>query len=128
MSILSRALAILLFAGLSGAPGAARADTTAAEIEFILTTVGQSDCLFIRNGTEHPAGDAESHLRMKYRRGARYVTTAEDFIDRLASSSSWTRRPYQIRCPGEAEKTAASWLHSMLRDYRQAQLGAAPSI
>ena len=77
---------------------------------------------------EHPAGDAESHLRMKYKKGARYVDSSEDFIDRLASSSSWTGRPYHIRCPEEAEQTAAAWLHSMLRDYRRGPLAATPSL
>jgi hypothetical protein len=127
-SLLHRPLAILLFAGLSCASGTAWADTTGAEIEYILATVGQSECVFIRNGTEHPAGDAESHLRMKYKKGARYVDSSEDFIDRLASSSSWTGRPYHIRCPEEAEQTAAAWLHSMLRDYRRGQLAATPSL
>ena len=119
-SFLHRSLAILLFAGLTSASGTAWADSSDAEIEYILTTVGQSGCVFVRNGTEHPSGEAESHLRMKYRKGARYVNSSEDFIDRLASSSSWTNRPYRIRCPDEAEQTAAVWLHSMLRDYRRA--------
>ena len=118
-SILRRSIAILLFAGLSCASGTAWADTTDAEIQYILTTVGQSECIFVRNGTEHPPGEAESHLRLKYRKGARYVNSSEDFIDRLASSSSWTNRLYRIRCPGEAEQTATVWLHSMLRDYRR---------
>jgi hypothetical protein len=127
----NRSLAILLFAGLSGAVGTAWAATTEAEtqaeIDYILTTVGRSECVFIRNGTEHSAVDAESHLRLKYKRGARYVDTSEDFIDRLASSSSWTNKPYQVRCSDGREMTASAWLHSMLRDYRQAELAASPS-
>ena len=119
----SLATAIIALAWLSGAPALADA-TTDAEIEYILTTVGQSECVFVRNGSEHSASDAEIHLRLKYRKGARYVDSSEDFIDRLASGSSWTKQPYQIRCPGRPETKASPWLHSMLRDYRQAKLMA----
>ena len=34
------------------------------------------------------ADDAADHLRLKHRRGKRYATSAETFIDRLASKSS----------------------------------------
>jgi hypothetical protein len=128
MSISTRSLAGLLCVGLLGASGGALADVTEAEVEHILTRVGRSQCVFVRNGREHPAADAESHLRMKYRKGARYVDSTEDFIERLASSSSWTKDPYQIRCPGQTETTASVWLHSMLRDYRRTPPGHAPSL
>jgi hypothetical protein len=128
MSISTRSLAGLLCVGLLGGSGGALADAAEAEIEHILIRVGQSQCVFIRNGREHPAADAESHLRMKYRKGARYVDSTEDFIERLASSSSWTKEPYQIRCPGQTETTASVWLHSMLRDYRGTPLANAPPL
>jgi hypothetical protein len=71
-----------------------------AEIEYLLTSIGSSNCVFIRNGTEHPAASAESHLRMKYEKTRRYIDNAEEFIDKLASESSWTGKPYTLACPG----------------------------
>lgn len=96
------------------------ADTadTAAEIEYLLTTIGSSGCTFIRNGKRHSAKDAEAHLRMKYKRGKRYATTAELFIERLAASSSMSKKPYYIECSGEEPVPNSDWLTRRLRDFR----------
>jgi len=97
----------------------AMADGAAAEIEYLLTTMGQSDCTFIRNGEEHDAEDAEAHLRMKYRRGKRYASTAEDFIENLASKSSMSRKPYLISCDGAEPGESGAWLRELLNEYRR---------
>jgi len=89
-----------------------------AEVEYLLSAVGTSDCLFVRNGTEHPPADAEDHLRMKYRKGARYVSNADDFIARIASKSSWSGKPYQILCPGEEPQPSSQWLNEHLTQFR----------
>ena len=89
------------------------------EIEHLIQRVENSGCSYVRNGTEHSAADAADHLRLKHRRGKRYVDTAEHFIDRLASESSWTGKPYQMRCGGRTEPSAV-WLHRALDDYREA--------
>ena len=91
------------------------------EVEYLLSAVGNSDCLFIRNGTEHPPAEAEAHLRMKYRKGARYVSSADDFIARIASKSSWSGRPYQIHCPGHELQSSSQWLNDRLNRYRSAR-------
>ena len=88
------------------------------EIEFLLTAVGDSGCLFVRNGETYPSSDAEAHLRMKYRRGERYAPTAEKFIERLASGSSISKEPYLIRCGDEAPIPTGDWFFEQLREYR----------
>ena len=60
------------------------------EIQYLLEFVADSNCDFIRNGTSHESAEAADHLRLKYSRGRKYAGTAEQFIDRLASESSWT--------------------------------------
>ena len=35
---------------LAFAPSLVRADQTAAEIDYLLTRIGHSDCVFVRNG------------------------------------------------------------------------------
>lgn len=89
------------------------------EINYLLDFVSASGCTFIRNGTEHSSVDAADHLRMKYERGRRYADTAEEFIENLASQSSWSGRPYEVVCDGEAQ-ASGHWLQRALADYRAA--------
>ena len=95
---------------------AALADTD-PEIQALLHSVETSGCQFQRNGALHDAADAADHLRLKYGRGKRHVNSAEQFIDRLATESSWTGRPYTIICDGSEEPTGA-WLHRRLAEQR----------
>ena len=90
---------------------------TDTEIQVLLTHVETSGCDFQRNGSMHDAADAADHLRLKYSRGKRYVKSAEQFIDRLATESSWTGKPYTIICDGKEEPTSA-WLHRALAEQR----------
>ena len=99
-------------------PPGARADEAPAEIDYLLNTVGSSDCAFIRNGKRHNAQDAEAHLRMKYRRGKRYAPTSEKFIERLASKSSLSNKPYYIECESEERMAFGQWLMQRLNEYR----------
>lgn len=112
---------ILLSILLAFAPSIARADQTAAEIDYLLTTIGHSDCVFVRNGKEYDAQDAEAHLRMKYRRGKRYAPTTEKFIERLASMSSMSKKPYFIECGEEQRVPSGQWLTNLLSQYRTGQ-------
>ena len=107
---------ILVFAFMTSS--AALADGAPAEIDFLLTTMGQSNCTFIRNGKEYDAEDAEAHLRMKYRRGKRYAPTSEAFIENLASKSSMSRKPYLISCDGAEPGESGPWLKELLHEFR----------
>jgi hypothetical protein len=90
------------------------------EIEYLLTSVGSSNCTFIRNGTEHSSTSAESHLRMKYEKTRRYIDNAEEFIDKLASESSWTGKAYTLDCPSTEAQATRTWLLDRLTEYRAA--------
>ena len=112
-----RFLALALLFALC-APATSSAAETEAEIEFLLAAVGNSGCTFIRNGKRHEAENAEDHLRMKYKRGKRYASTTELFIERLASASSMSKKPYYIECPGNAAVPTGDWLTEKLTEYR----------
>ena len=112
---------IALLVLLAFAPSLVRADQTATEIDYLLSTIGQSDCVFVRNGKEYDAQDAEAHLRMKYRRGKRYAPTTEKFIERLASMSSMSKKPYFIECGEEQRVPSGQWLTDLLSQYRTGQ-------
>jgi hypothetical protein len=94
------------------------------EIGQLLEFVAQSGCSFERNGSSHDSVDAADHLRLKYRRGKRYVASAEQFIDRLATESSWTGKPYMVRCEGQ-EQPSGAWLYQALERQRSAESGGA---
>ena len=108
------ALSILL----AFVPSIEQADQTAADIDYLLTTIRHSDCVFVRNGKEYDAEDAEAHLRMKYERGKRYAPTAEKFIEQLASKSSMSKKPFFIECIDDERVPAAQWLTNLLNVYR----------
>lgn len=93
-----------------------------AEIDYLLESVGDSDCVFIRNGDEHEAAAAKAHLQMKRRKGRRYYDSAEEFIDRIASRSSWSGKEYRIRC-GDREQTAKVWFKTRLDRCRHGGVG-----
>jgi hypothetical protein len=102
-------------------PLALFADDEDPEINHLLEAIGTSECVFIRNGTRHDAEKAEDHLRMKYKRGRRYATSAEAFIERLASKSSMTRKLYMMECPGAEAEPAGDWLTQRLEEFRSGQ-------
>ena len=121
--MIKRVCAALLAAALA-LPMAAAADNTDQEIQYLLEFVSSSGCTFTRNGSDHDSADAADHMRLKYSRGKRYVNNAEQFIDRLATESSWTGKKYTVTCEGST-RPSGEWLHEALDDYRQQQAGQA---
>lgn len=91
--------------------------TMDAEIDFLLKSVAESDCVFIRNGKEHGGAAARDHLQMKRERGRKYYDTTEQFIERIASKSSWSGKPYRIR-RGDSEEDASAWFTRTLESFR----------
>ena len=108
-------LLLVLIAGFIARVNAeADADT---EIRALIQAVAESECEFNRNGSLHSAEAAAEHLELKYSRGKRYADSAEAFIERLASTSSWSGEPYQMICDGETPP-AGDWLTSTLTTIR----------
>lgn len=109
---------IALFMALGLSRVALAQDRAETEIRYLLDYVARSQCTFVRNGTAHDPADAADHLRLKYQRGSRYVNSAEQFVDRLASKSSLSGNPYMVNCGGRTEPTR-DWLLRALTEYRQ---------
>jgi len=99
-------------------PPSVQADDPVAEIDYLLRSIGSSNCTFIRNGKRYNSRDAEAHLRLKYRRGMRYASSSENFISRLASASSVSKKSYYIECEGEQKVPSGDWLMRRLDEYR----------
>ena len=101
---------MLLTAHVSQTLGETGAET---EIRSLIHAVRKSGCEFDRNGTLYAAERAAEHLELKYARGKRYADSAEAFIERLATGSSWSGEPYWMICDGD-NTLAAEWLSKKL--------------
>jgi hypothetical protein len=95
-----------------------RADSSAAEIAYLLRFIRESPCTFIRNGSDYDGAAAADHIEAKYEHFKDEIRTAEDFIDRAATKSLLSGAPYQVRCGSGARVAAAEWLRDTLHSYR----------
>ena len=112
---------LALTAFLFVASAALAEDNTEQEIDYLLNAVANSDCAFIRNGKEHDPEAARDHLNLKRRRGKRFYATADEYVEKLASSSSWSGKPYFIRCGDSEQQPAGEWFMAVLLEYRGKQ-------
>lgn len=94
-----------------------------AEIEHLLEYLGASDCEFYRNGSWYGPRKAAAHLRRKYDYYLDHAETpaAVEFIDTMASASSLSGQPYQVRCPGAEPVAAGAWFGAELSRHRALQ-------
>lgn len=104
------------------------ADWTQEErkINFLLDQIARVDGVFVRNGTEHTPEQAVEHLRQKMDRAMnswfapkKDAWTAELFIQKLASQSSITGKPYQIKFSNGQSVSSGVWLLKKLREFPQ---------
>ena len=86
-----------------------------ARINAMLEGLAQKkDLIFVRNGDEHTCDEAVSHLRLKLGNTRNRIDTAEQFIDKVASSSSITGKPYIVKIPGKSDENAQPFLHALI--------------
>jgi hypothetical protein len=117
--IFSFSLVCLLVWGLT-----AFADTESQEnnlsetINYLLSFVENSDCIFIRNDKEHTAGDAVVHIRRKYEHFKNKIRTPEDFIRLTATKSLLTDKPYSVKLKDGRIISSEVWLLEALEAYR----------
>src|SRR4051812_27036032 len=67
------------------------------DIDYLLASVESSGCHFIRNGTDYDGKTAADHLRRKLASAGDKVQTVDEFIDGIATKSSMTGQPYQVK-------------------------------
>lgn len=104
-------------------PAPARAD-----VDALLTRLQSSGCEFNRNGSWYAGAEARAHLlkKLEYLEGKDMVSTAEQFIERGASTSSMSGKAYLVRCPGKAPVESAVWLKAELQQVRAARAASSP--
>ncbi len=80
----------------------------------MLAILAESDAVFIRNGVDYDGKAAAAHLRSKWSAAGSRVKTANDFIDGLASKSSTSGKPYQVRKKDGSVIPAGDWFRQLL--------------
>ncbi len=98
------------------------------EIAYLLAFVERSDCVFIRNDTEHGAKDAARHMKRKYDQSREKIHSAEEFIALAATKSTLTGKAYLVRCPNSPAVPAAEWLSEHLARHRAGGSGSSPQF
>lgn len=115
-------MASALMLGLLWVP-VARAEPPArvqTEVNFLLGYIEGSGCVFYRNGAWHDSKAAQEHIRDKYRYLAakNQINSAEEFIEKAATKSSFSGLAYAVRCNGGAPLTSKQWLRDELARLR----------
>lgn len=87
-----------------------------SRIERLIRYVeSQKAIKFIRNGSEYSAEDAAKFLRGKLEAMGGEITTARQFIQRIASRSSMSGQPYHVRLADGTMLLAENFLEEELK-------------
>lgn len=73
-----------------------------AKIKYLLDCTSKSEYSFDRNGMVYGGERTARHLRKKYMQRIDRVKTAQDFIDKVASISTASGKPY-LAFPGDGK-------------------------
>jgi hypothetical protein len=113
LAVLLAGACIATFAGPTPAP-------VRTEIEALLFRLQASGCQFQRNGSWYGSAEARTHLLRKLdaveARGT--LQSTEQFIALAASRSSFSGKPYRVRCGGADPVESGQWLTSQLAALR----------
>ena len=86
-----------------------------AHIEGLIKHVGElKDASFVRNGVAYDAATSVKFLRGKWKANSQDIKTAEDFIEKAATKSSTTGKPYLIRFQDGKEVESGKYLRAEL--------------
>ena len=123
-----RTLALLLSIATTATIAAPLPPAARAEVDALLTRLQSSGCEFNRNGSWYAGAEARAHLlkKLEVLEGKNLVTTAEQFIERGASGSSMSGKPYLVRCAGEPTVELGPWLKGELQTARAARAASSP--
>lgn len=98
------------------------------KIEMLLEVIEKSGATFIRNGENHSAVKAKSHLEFKYNKarnmfwffGPKSKISAVEFIEKIASKSSTTGEIYKIKPKDAAEAVPTEqWMKERLKEIEE---------
>lgn len=109
-------LLLILTGSYRWARGEMIASSEEQKIEALIRRVAASkDLVFVRNGTPYDAAKAAAFLRRKWEANDSKVKTARDFIDKIASVSATSGKPYLIRLTDGTELKSKDFLLAELQ-------------
>lgn len=113
-------LSCLLVGAAANAPAQEPSRATHNEITHLFEHLEQSGCEFYRNGSWHDSKKASEHLRKKYvyLLAKELVPSTEAFIERAATKSSLSGKPYRVRCADRIEVQGSAWFDRELARWR----------
>jgi hypothetical protein len=113
-------LAVLITVLAAPAAFAEPDEVARTEIAHLLKYLETSGCQFQRNGSWYASTRAASHLNQKYEYLLKkdMVASAEQFIERAATESSASGKPYAVKCGDAAAVPSAEWLRADLQRFR----------
>lgn len=126
MKLAALCLAITFFALLPLRAQAAPDARESLAIAHLTQFVRESGLQFIRNSKSYNAEDAASHMDTKFSYAKERLTTAEEFIDYVASRSSITNKPYYVVTADGKQHELGPWLYLELDKFRKAQTAPLP--
>jgi hypothetical protein len=113
--LLEAVLSLLLLISVPAAVTSLPADET-QQIEVLIQHVNDlRDATFIRNGSTYNSKSAATFLRRKWQANQSEVKTARDFVDRVASISGTSGKPYLIRFKDGKEVHSREFLLAKLK-------------
>ena len=118
LTIVATALAISVCSTALRAADLPRAEQK--QIEALIAAIERmTDAAFIRNDRPYGSAAAAEFLRRKWRHREEDIRTADDFIEKVASFSSTTGRPYLIRFRDGRETPCSIFLRTELSSLRK---------
>ena len=118
-----RCLRIATLALLAATAPLAAATPSEQEHKLIMALIarvqGMTTMKFLRNNEVHNAAEAAEHMEAKYKHFSKEIVTAEDFIDRCASRSEVTGKPYQVKLSDGVVRDAKEFLTAELHTLRK---------
>lgn len=114
-------LPLLLGQTIGFAETGAESENLEKAINYLLSFVEQSDCIFIRNNREYPASQAVGHMQRKYDYFKSKIKSPEDFIRLTATKSLMSGQPYMVKTKAGILMTSETWLLNALKTYRRSR-------
>jgi len=94
------------------------------KINFLIKQIESSSAIFERNGEKHSAKKAVSHIKFKMVRAKGFFSffsspkiTAKNFIEKIASKSSTTGKPYFIILKNGTRYKMEDWLNKEIKKF-----------
>ncbi len=93
--------------------------TQQREIDFLISYVNHSQCIFNRNGINYKGSEAVTHIKRKYDYFKNDIKTTEDFIALAATKSEISGRKYTVKCTNSERQALGKWLLKALSAFRK---------